>query len=1366
MSSRAHKTDRMNTLIVEDDLAALEAYRKIAERLGHSVTTCTHSTQAKEAFNSAVYPLVILDLCLPDMDGIELCRWMRRHPNSRYAVILINTAHDRSNDIATVLDAGADDYILKPASYDMYRLRLTILSRLAQHREQRATIEEQLQESEERYRDLFENTSDLIQLTSPDGRLLYVNQAWLEALGYEKADLRDLSIFDVAHPDSVGQLRRIIEQTISGGDIKSTETVLNARDGRAIVVEGNISCYRRDGVPLRIRAILRDVTERRRAEQELERAYDALEQRVETRTKELQASNARLRAEAQERLTVENALRGSEQRLRQIIDLVPHMIFAKNNEGRFLLANKAVANAYDLSVQALIEKQHREIHRPLSEVEAMLDKDRRVIELNQPGRLESEHFTDRSGSVRLLQTTRIPFTFSGSEERAVLGISIDITEQIRARERDVNREQRLTILTQQIPAVIWTCDEEGMCTSYTGAALKEFGVDANHDSYVPLHRIFGDDDGDDKLLELHRRALRGESVHYETQWHGRSFACYLRPMHDAAGQTIGSIGIGLDITWRKLAEQEIQEQQTLLSNAQRVTGLAVISWDLQQDELYGSGALYNILGRDQHTGQLSHAGFIEAIHPDDQARVRSHLHAAQTGQSVPAITYRILRPDGEVRYVNARTDVICGDDEQVQRVVGVLVDETEHKRTEEELQQSEARFSGIVNSVYEAIISVDSEARIVIFNKAAERIFGYSSSEILGHKLEKLLPDAIRPLSAASNDSQPTAPSNGMMGIVTARRRDGSSFQAEASIARLKLGKSSFVTALLRDITQRREAEEELKSINRKLANMNKELRQFIDTANAPIFGIDRDGCVNEWNQMAENISGYEREEVLGRDLVSAFIAEEHRGDVRNVLLEALSGRETVNFEMPLTSKTGNRVIVLMNASSRRDAEGSIVGVLSVGQEITERIHAEQLLAEERVHLARRVEERTAELEAANEELARASRMKDEFLASMSHELRTPLNTILGMAESFGEEVFGELTERQSKAIRNIEDSGIHLLALINDILDLSKIGAGKLELEFVPVNVHSVCESSLLFVKQLALKKNISVNADYDQQQKIMLADELRIKQILVNLLANAVKFTSEGGSIGLRAEQAGGGSLISFTVWDTGIGIEPEKKEMLFQPFVQLDRKLERKYSGTGLGLSLVYRLTKLHGGEVNVESEPGKGSRFTVTLPLGGKILTDASGSALPSQTPSVIFGDTITPSPPSTPVAEEPAPESELMPLILIAEDNEINVQTFSAYLGSRHYRLCYARNGREAIDQARAERPDLILMDIQMPIMDGLEAIRRIRKDAELRSIPIFALTAFAMSGDKDRCLKAGADRYISKPVRLKELVQSIEETLA
>jgi PAS domain S-box-containing protein len=423
-----------------------------------------------------------------------------------------------------------------------------------------------------------------------------------------------------------------------------------------------------------------------------------------------------------------------------------------------------------------------------------------------------------------------------------------------------------------------------------------------------------------------------------------------------------------------------------------------------------------------------------------------------------------------------------------------------------------------------------------------------------------------------------------------------------------------------------------------------------------------------------------------------------------------------------------------------RDTNGQALYWQGLKIDITKRKQAEDEILKLNAELERRVEERTKELE-------RALRAKDEFLANMSHELRTPLNAILGLSESLIELAAGPLNEKQHRYVGMISESGNHLLSLINDILDLAKIEAGQIVLNINEVDLRLVCQASLRMINELAHKKNQQVTLEIEDEIGPVWADERRLKQILVNLLSNAVKFTPENGKLGLEVQADSEEKRIMLTVWDNGIGISENDLTRLFRPFVQLDSGLAREVTGTGLGLTLVAQMVRLHGGSVAVESQPGQGSRFTVILPWEPALATDAMLRLK------------------STGKFRAIKPDAKDRPIILLVEDTKEVTMMIVDYLEIAGYQIITADDGITGIAQAKDKHPALILMDIQLPGMDGLEATRRLRADSDFRTVPIIALTALAMRGDRERCLAAGATDYLAKPVSLKKLVRMIEEYL-
>ena len=458
-------------------------------------------------------------------------------------------------------------------------------------------------------------------------------------------------------------------------------------------------------------------------------------------------------------------------------------------------------------------------------------------------------------------------------------------------------------------------------------------------------------------------------------------------------------------------------------------------------------------------------------------------------------------------------------------------------------------------------------------------------------------------------------------------------------------------------------------------------------------------------------------------------------------------------------------------------------------QELAEKQQAETQLRQSNQQLA-----------ISNQELARATQLKDEFLANMSHELRTPLNAVLGMSEGLHDEIFGSINDRQRNAIATISKSGKQLLSLIENILDLSTMAANNFQLETTDVSIANLCHNSLLSIKKLALKKQIQLRLelpDYLKHTNIQV-DDRRFRQVLHDLLSNAVKFTPQSGRITLdvrliqitaplpderfkgtdpafiplldRAfppQQPATTAVpwqIAFSIVDTGIGIKPEHLSQLFQPFVQIDSSLNRQYAGTGLGLALVKQVVEMHTGSVCVQSQIDLGSCFTVLMPFipSGEPL--ALAKPLPQQKPlDARIVPPVLSSLSSPPVSDDlPANVIKQHPTILIAEDNPANMETMTGYLESRGYRPIEAENGLQAIELARSHQPDIILMDIQMPDLNGFEAIAHLRQIPECANIPIIALTALASPPDRQKCLDAGADRYATKPVKLSQLVATID----
>lgn len=777
----------------------------------------------------------------------------------------------------------------------------------------------------------------------------------------------------------------------------------------------------------------------------------------------------------------------------------------------------------------------------------------------------------------------------------------------------------------------------------------------------------------------------------------------------------------------------------------------------------------------------------------DRQYVADRMASATPENPVMYSEHRIFLPDGSIGWQHWTDRGIFSQDGRLLEFQSVGRDVTERKIAEDALRESEAHFRLLTENASDLICLHHPTGEYIYLSPSCERLLGYSPAELIGVNPYTLFhpndQDMIRntshqPMLQGEDASRityriqrktgdyiwfeththPIVDDNGnVIQLITGSRDITERIQTQVNIAnRLEVEQlTSQVSSILHNAIGSTQMQDGLREVMQMLSSFT-----GADRVYAMLLTDSLVTAVYEW--IYPDIPSMQH--MLGETLPTMpwFMDQIQAGQVvpvRNVANLPDATGQTQKFwqamgvqsfmALPLRYEEQTLGIISIEAIMydmdwpKMDGR-TLQTIADITASTIVRQEAIEALTQERGMLAARVEAHTAELRRANAELARTARLKDEFLASMSHELRTPLNAILTLSEVLQEDVYGPLTERQRKSLETIEESGRHLLVLINDILDLSKIEAQQMELTFGSVGLDGVSQASLRMVKELAKRKNIKLFNTATNAPASIRADERRLKQILVNLLNNAVKFTPDGGQVGLEITGDEAHKVIHFTVWDTGIGIAPEDQQRLFQPFVQIDSRLSRKYSGTGLGLSLVARLTEMHQGSISLTSAEGQGSRFTITLPW--------QKPDVPTIAPRT---DTLLTPEHVTPVVEN----SNNQYTVLMAEDNEANILSYGDYLRLRGYHLVIARNGREAVELARDIKPDLILMDIQMPEMDGLEAIQRIRTEPDLVHTPIIALTALAMAGDRERCLAAGANAYLSKPISLKRLINEIEKQL-
>jgi PAS domain S-box-containing protein len=1126
----------------------------------------------------------------------------------------------------------------------------------------------------------------------------------------------------------------------------------------------------------------------------------------------------------------------------------------------------------------------------------------------------------KDGSLHWTEQYNVPIYDDSGALVAIQGVVRDITERKQA---DEMRALLAAIVASSDDAIV-AVSLSGTIMSWNDGATRLFGYTAEEIIGRPI-ALLRPPNLQEEVVHIYEQLALGEStIHHETvrlRKDGRPVDVVITfsPINDSGGAVIGASTITRDVTARKRVDDALRRQSALTQLLQVVASAAnqassvdealhaavshvcaCIGWpvghaylrdEARPDQLISTGiwhldrpehfaifrtitdAVPIVSGKDMpglalSTGQpvwiadiTTHSVSVRAqLIRDIGVRAGFAFPVFVGGEVVAVLEFFASEPQGPDE---ALLEVMANVGAQLGRVV-------ERVRSEAALRATEARYRTLVEQIPAIIYTaaIDAHSSTSYVSPQIEAILGFTAEEWLSDPLlwlKQVHPDdQQRVLANVARVQGSDLPLPTEYRCFT---RDGRLvwLQDAARTVRDEAGQPLFMQGITLDITERKHAEQALRrseQLYRTLAH---------NFPKGAVFLYDHDLRLTIADGQALVTAGFSREMLEGKTLrevlpPASFATQEplYRAalaGVQNMGETTADGFTFMTYYLPV-----------------RNERDEIFAGLAVTHDITELKRAEQALAEERALLARRVAERTADLSAANAQLARAARLKDEFLASMSHELRTPLNAVLGLSEALREQAYGALNEKQDRALRTVEESSRHLLDLINDILDLAKIGAGKLELVLEETVVEQLCLASVRMVRQAAQQKQISVRVALDPQARYVMADARRLKQILVNLLTNAVKFTPAEGSVGLEVQADAMQHALRFTVWDTGIGIAPHQLEQLFQPFVQLDSRLARQYEGTGLGLALVYRMAELHGGSVAVTSHEGIGSRFTVSLPwyierpattlrvleaapivatrlpqraliiedsptaaelaarhlaelgiisqtltYGGDavsrarefqpglilldlILPDISGwdvlhqlkaaadtRAIPVIIASVVDDETqglargaaahlVKPIARADlhrvveglfregaplPAATQPqrAAPSARRPTILLAEDNEANILTVADYLEFAGYHVLVARNGAEALERARETLPALIVMDVQMPGMDGLEAMQHIRRDLRLASIPIIALTALAMPGDQERCLAAGANAYLSKPVGLKELAAMVASQL-
>ncbi len=828
----------------------------------------------------------------------------------------------------------------------------------------------------------------------------------------------------------------------------------------------------------------------------------------------------------------------------------------------------------------------------------------------------------------------------------------------------------------------------------------------------------------------------------------RDIADSCAPIRDRDAQVIGAVLVFRDVTEDYAIQQALHDSSTLVQTVLNTVADGIVSlrandsiiekvnpavaymFGYTTDEILGQNLSLLIpeLNQDQRNGSLDY------YKASDEAR------ASGLGREVQG-----RRKDGSVFPMEiAISEMQLGGEHYF---TGILRDVSIRKQAEDALLKAGALQRAIFNSANFSSIATDAKGVIQIFNVGAERMLGYTAADVMNTLTPADISDPIEVIARAKALSQELGTqihpgfdalafkaSRGIEDIyeLTYIRKDGSRFPALVSVTALRDAHENIIGYLLigTDNTARKQVEAEQKKLDQRLRDQQFYTRSLIEANIDALMTTDPFGIITDVNKQMERLTGCTRDELIGAPFKNYFTDPERaEAGIKMVL----SKNTVTNYELTAFARNGKETVVSYNATTFYDRDRNLQGVFAAARDISERILLDSALQENNI-----------ELKNARQVAEKANLAKSDFLSSMSHELRSPLNAILGFAQLMDTSTPAP-TAFQKSSIKQILQAGWYLLELINEVLDLALIESGKLSISPEPMSLSEVLHVCEAMIEPLASKSGISIVFSKLDKNVFVNADRTRIKQVMINLLSNAIKYNRPAGSVEITAELVSD-KRIRISVQDTGEGLSAEKLSQLFQPFNRLGQETGLK-EGTGIGLVVSKRLVELMDGEIGAQSTVGVGSLFWIELNLADETAIDVQAID------HVFVNSTLL----------RHAGQSTL----LYVEDNPANLLLVEKLLERRpDISLLTAINGTQGIEMARILLPEVILMDINLPGISGIEAMQILSADPKTAHIPVIALSANAMPRDIEKGIEAGFYRYLTKPIRVNELIDTLDIVLA
>ncbi|MDT4329055.1 PAS domain S-box protein [Methylomonas sp. MV1] len=1181
-------------------------------------------------------------------------------------------------------------------------LTLPDITSVRQANEEIRQSEARLRESEGRYRQVTESLPQLVWTCRPDGPCDYLSPQWLTYTGTSEAEQLGYGWLNQLHPDD--------------RQLAMDHWLATAAHGLPFEIEFRIR--RHDGQYRWFKTVAQPV---RNDAGDIVKWFGS-----NTDIENLKQAEA--------------ALREREHRLDSIVRYSPSVLSLKHPDGRYALANPNLQRIHHLSEAQIIGKTDFDLY---PEATALVLQAHDQLVLESMARHSIEEIVPVDGVPRIYLSHIFPILDDAGRAEYICRIALDITDRKRAENELRESESRYRQVTESLPQLVWTCTPDGTCdylspqwVAYTGLSQAE------QLTYGWLDQIHPDDRQRtiDGWMATAAQGLPFE-IEYRIRRHDgeyRWFKSLAQAVRNDAGEIIKWFGSSTDIESQKQAEdilrtseaalaslnqrleEQVERRTRALNEAQRIGKIGSWTLDLATDKVAWSPELYRMFEIEPSAEAPDYSRQAAIFTSDSWERLNQALHRTRETGEAYELELQTQRADGSRGWVFACGELVKDDSGAAIGLQGVAMDITTRKNAESKLAASEHQLRILFTDSPDAYLIMELDGgKIADCNKAAEKMLRGARAEIIGLTPDQVSPPQ-QPDGRTSRESVPEKIKKTLEQEYNRfewvhRRFDGEDFWAEITVSPIDYSGRKALMVAWRDISQRKQLELALQQQQQALKSANENLQllnSMVEDSADPFYVVDADDGFRLIfaNKAACKHYGFPKQQLL------TMRVPDWDPDVSSEKLqEVLSEIKTAEH---LTIQTRHRVatgelipvevsINLLQGDGRQYLYGYFFDI------------RKRLALQEALNQAKESAEQTA--------LA-----KSEFLANMSHEIRTPLNGVLGLAQIGYRDNAGR--PKVQETFGRILDSGKLLLTVINDILDFSKIEAGKLDIETVPFDPAEVVAEAIQSFATVASSKGLKLSVEKIDLPVRCLGDPIRISQILLNLLSNAVKFT-EQGEISLSAWRDSGDWV--FAIRDTGIGIPPETIARLFQPFEQADSSTTRKFGGTGLGLVISRRLAELMGGSLTVESTPGIGSTFTLRLTL--------PETELPmTVSPLAITGT------------------RRLAGLrLLVAEDTEINRVVIEGMLLDEGAELLIVEHGQAAVDAvAQATRPfDAVLMDVQMPVMDGLEATRRIKTIRP--DLPVIGQTAHAMKVEHDNCLAAGMVATVTKPIAIDQLVETI-----